>query len=126
MSAPAAEDYLLEVMTESVPNVADDPPGTTGNFSPFDYEIAYRAKAAQVLVSGGSAEATSAVLDVAKNHPVQELRRKAIGLLVFGKDAASREALKAELQPADRPFVTLPNSSEPGDLGARIAAYLAQ
>lgn len=126
MSAPEAEDYLIGVVEEPMPNVPDDPPGDTGQFSPWDYEVAYRTKAMQVLHTMASVEGLAAVVSTAESHPAADLRHNAIALLVFAKDQAFRDGLKANLAPDDQHLVDRPHSAEDGDLQARIAAYTTE
>jgi len=124
MDLPAAETYLIDVLREQLPNVPDDvdDPRTT-MFSSMDYEIAFRAKALTVLLTRDTTNAQTAVLDIAKNHPHEELRGHAIEALSYGLSDAEKTQLKNQLQLADEHHVYRPHRTEP-DFDAKVQHYV--
>jgi hypothetical protein len=110
MRDPDVRVFLMDLLGQPVPG-APDPAGVRA--TTYDDEVGYRRQALHILNAYGAPATTAAVMDVAKNHPIAELRNAAIQTLRYQKSPAEIEALRAELRPEDEFYLDLPRRSSP-------------
>lgn len=110
MRDPDVRVFLMDLLGQPVPG-APDPAGIRA--TTYDDEVGYRRQALHILNAYGAPATTAAVMDVAKNHPIAELRNAAIQTLRYQKSPAEIEALRAELRPEDEFYLDLPRRSSP-------------
>lgn len=114
--------FLIDLLNQPVSGLPD-PYGAEA--TPYDDEVSYRRQALYILNAYGSPATIAVVLNVAKTHPVDELRSAAIQTLRYQKTTTEIEALRAELRPEDEFYLDLPRRSSPS-FEADSAAFFSK